>query len=192
MKNRGTLTVVYGCMFAGKTTKLIEIAKSKIQSNKHAIVFKPSIDKRYSEVSVVSHDGLSMEAVVYDELAKITVHESQPALVAFDEIQFYEPAVINYIDGLLSQGTDVVVSGLDVDFRGEPFMNVSTLLEKADEAHRLYARCVVCESPATISQRIIDGMPAKYTDPVIMVGGQETYEPRCEKCHIIGAYETVQ
>jgi thymidine kinase len=109
--------------------------------------------------------------------------DSDTDVVAIDEVQFFAPEIIPIIKSLSAQGKRVVVAGLDQDFRGEPFGSMPTLMALAEKVDKLQAICVVCGEPASRTQRIIDGKPARYTDEIIMVGADEKYEARCSKCH---------
>jgi thymidine kinase len=171
-------------MFSGKTEELIrrvrraEIARQKVQ------VFKPKIDYRYALANVASHDGLQYHAEAI-ELAEEILDRVHPDtnVVAIDEAQFFDWSVADVARLLADQGMRVIVTGLDVDFRGEPFGPMPLLLAEAELVDKLHAICVVCGAPASRTQRLIDGRPASYTDPVILVGASEVYEARCRECH---------
>lgn len=188
----GRLTVIAGCMFGGKSEELIRrvkraaIAKIKFQ------VFKPALDKRYGEDTVHSHDGRSSSAIAVDEARpeEILEHlEEGTTLVAIDEGQFFCPEIIDVCRELVEErGIDVIVAGLDLNFRGEPFGSIPILMAEAEEVMKLTAICVVCGKPATRTQRIKmfkDGerIPVNYDDPLILVGAQADYEARCRGCH---------
>ncbi|MEA2020358.1 MAG: thymidine kinase [Patescibacteria group bacterium] len=185
--NSGWIEVICGCMFCGKTEELIrrvrraEIAKETVQ------VFKPHIDSRYSENEVASHNGLQWQATAVCSVRELKEFiDEQASVVAIDEVQFFdnEAALISLCEELADRGVRVVVAGLDLDFRGEPFGAMPELLARAEEVTKLHAICVKCGESATRTQRIIDGKPAAYDDPIILVGGQkEGYEARCRSCH---------
>jgi thymidine kinase len=184
--NSGWIEVICGSMFCGKTEELIrrvrraQIARQKVQ------VFKPAIDTRYADREVTSHNGMQVAAVSVADTAQVrSLIESDTTVVALDEVQFFGEDVIDLCDELASQGTRVIVAGLDMDFRGEPFGPVPTLMARAERVDKLQAICVVCGGPASRTQRLIDGQPAAYDDPVILVGASEVYEARCRGCHII-------
>lgn len=181
---RGGIEVVCGSMFSGKTEELIrrvkraQIARQKIQ------VFKPAIDTRYSDEEVASHNGVRVLATPVQTAADIAAAIAlETTVVAIDEVQFFDPAVIDLCDLLAHRGVRVIVAGLDQDFRGEPFGPLPTLLAKAEEVTKLQAICVICGQAASRTQRLINGMPASYDDPIILVGAQEAYEARCRRCH---------
>jgi thymidine kinase len=182
----GGIEVICGSMFSGKTEELIrrvrraKIARQKVQ------VFKPAIDTRYGMEKVTSHDGLDFEAVPVDSSQAILDRiEPDTTVVAIDEIQFFGMDVLQLTDLLAERGLRIIAAGLDMDFRGEPFGAMPALLSKAEQVEKLQAICVVCGAPASRTQRLIDGRPASYHDPVILVGGSESYEARCALHHIV-------
>jgi thymidine kinase len=184
--NSGWIEVICGSMFCGKTEELIrrirraQIARQKVQ------VFKPAIDTRYADREVTSHNGMQVAAVSVADTAQVrSLIEPDTTVIALDEVQFFDEDVIDLCDELASQGKRVIVAGLDMDFRGEPFGPVPTLLARAERVDKLQAICVVCGEPASRTQRLIDGQPAAYDDPVILVGASEVYEARCRGCHRI-------
>jgi len=171
-------------MFSGKTEELIrrvrraQIARQKVQ------VFKPAIDTRYANREVTSHNGMQVGAVPAENTAQLrAMIEPDTTVVALDEVQFFDDDVVPLCDELADRGVRVIVAGLDMDFRGEPFGPVPTLMARAEQADKLQAICVVCGGPASRTQRLINGQPAAYDDPVILVGDSEVYEARCRGCH---------
>jgi thymidine kinase len=182
--NGGWIELVCGSMFSGKTEELIRrirrarIAKQKVQ------VFKPALDNRYHVEQVSSHDGLRWEAVPIGHSREILEHlEPDTTVVAVDEAQFFDWELSEVCDELAKRGLRVILAGLDMDFRGEPFGPMPLLMAMAEEVTKLQAICVVCGAPASRTQRLINGQPAAYDDPVIFVGGSESYEARCRHCH---------
>jgi len=180
----GRIEVVCGSMFCGKTEELIrrvrraKIARQKVQ------VFKPALDTRYAVEKVTSHDGLGVEAVHVDSSqAILNLIEPDTTIVAFDEVQFFGLDVLQVCQTLAERGLRVIAAGLDLDFRGEPFGPMPLLLAEAEQVDKLQAICVVCGAPASRTQRLIDGRPASYDDPIILVGGSESYEARCRLHH---------
>jgi thymidine kinase len=180
----GWIEVICGSMFCGKSEELIrrvkrvEIAKKKVQ------VFKPSLDNRYSMDFVYSHDGNQIKAINVKgsrDILELVEHDTQ--VVAIDEVQFFDPGIVEVCRTLADRGLRVILAGLDQDFRGEPFGSVPELLAIAEYVDKLQAICVVCGGPATRTQRLINGKPAFYSDPVILVGAKEVYEARCRRCH---------
>lgn len=174
-------------MFSGKTEELLrrirraEIARKKVQ------VFKPAIDNRYGVVRVASHNGVAREdAIVVASAQEIHARLApDTAVVAIDEVQFFDGGVIDVCDLLAGRGLRVIAAGLDQDFRGEPFGPIPALMALAEYVDKLQAICVVCGAAASRTQRLIDGKPARYDDPVILVGGSESYEARCRTCHAV-------
>lgn len=180
----GWIEVICGSMFSGKTEELIrrvkraQIARQKVQ------VFKPRIDNRYSASQVASHNGALHMAVPVDSSANIEpLLKPETTVVAIDEAQFFDAGVIELCKRLAVRGVRVIVAGLDTDFRGEPFGPMPYLMAEAEMVDKLQAICVVCGAPASRTQRLIDGQPATYDDPTILVGAKENYEARCRHCH---------
>lgn len=182
----GRVEVICGSMFSGKTEELIRrvrratIAKQKVQ------VFKPDIDVRYSIQRVTSHNGQKFEAVpVKDSQELLATVEQDTTVVAIDEAQFFDHGIEQVTEHLASHGIRVIVAGLDMDFRGEPFGPMPALLCRADEVQKLHAICLVCGEEASRTQRLVNGQPARYDDPIILVGASEAYEARCREHHIV-------
>ena len=180
----GWIETISGCMFAGKTEELIRRIKVLEFAKKEIMVFKPSIDNRYSETKVVSHAGSSVESfVISDPLEILEMVKDSTQVVAIDEVQFFDESICAVCNQLADSGIRVMVAGLDTDFRGEPFGPMPKLLTEAEFVTKLAAVCNKCGAPATRTQRIINGKPASYNDPIIMVGASESYEARCRHCH---------
>ncbi|MDQ1301722.1 MAG: Thymidine kinase [Chloroflexota bacterium] len=180
----GWIELICGSMFSGKTEELIrrvrraEIARQRIQ------VFKPKLDDRYSTSEVASHDGLHFEAEVIETAREIlTKLRPETTVVAVDEAQFFDWTIADVVRLLADRGLRVIITGLDLDFRGEPFGPMPLLLAEAELVDKLHAICVICGAPASRTQRLINGQPANYHDPVILVGASEVYEARCRDCH---------
>jgi thymidine kinase len=180
----GWIEVIAGVMFAGKSEELIRRVRRAIIARKHVQVFKSHLDDRYGLYRVTTHDGLSVEAQPADSSAEI-MREVRPdtEVVAIDEAQFLDPGVVEVCTALANRGMRVIVAGTDTDFRGEPFGSMPQLLAVAEVIDKLHAICVQCGDPACRNQRLIDGRPARYDSPTIMVGGSESYEARCRHCH---------
>lgn len=180
----GSLEIVCGSMFCGKTEELIRrlrratIARQKVQ------VFKPAIDRRYSDVKVTSHAGMAFEAIPISASQEIWQHLlPDTTVVGIDEVQFLDAEIIEIIDKLTERDIRVIAAGLDMDFRGEPFGCMPVLMAKAERVDKLQAICMVCGEPASRSQRLVNGKPARYNDPVVIVGASEMYEARCRQHH---------
>lgn len=180
----GWIEVICGSMFSGKTEELIrrvkraQIARQKVQ------VFKPQIDNRYAVSQVASHNGALHTAVPVEDSSYIEpLIKPDTTVVAIDEAQFFDDAVVDLCKRLARRGVRVITAGLDTDFRGEPFGPMPLLMAEAEMVDKLQAICVVCGAPASRTQRMINGEPANYNDPIIMVGAKENYEARCRHCH---------
>lgn len=185
----GYIEVITGCMFAGKTEELIRRIKVLEFAKKKIVVFKPTIDNRYSDDYVVSHAGSQtkcINAANSKEIAEYLKQYKDYEVVAIDEVQFFDDDIYIILNDLANLGKRVMVAGLDMDFRGEPFGIMPKLLTSAEFVTKLTAVCVCCGAPATRSQRLINGHPANYHDPVIKVGASESYEARCRHCHQVG------
>jgi thymidine kinase len=182
----GLIEVICGSMFCGKTEELIRRVRRAIIARQKVQVFKPVIDNRYSVEHVTSHNGQNVEAIPVDSARGILkVLRPDTTVVAIDEAQFFDAEIVGIAQQLAERGVRVIVAGLDLDFRGEPFGAMPTLLCIAEEVTKLHAICVVCGEHACRTQRLVNGAPARYTDPVIMVGAQEAYEPRCREHHLV-------
>lgn len=189
------LHVVFGPMFAGKTEELIrlvrrfEIAQEKVQ------VFKPIIDVRWGKVNhIASHNGNEHPGIPIEKSREIlNFLEKDTKVVAIDEVQFFDKEIVAVVRRLLDDDIKVLITGLPLDFRGEPFGEMPTLMAMADEMTQLTAICTY-RSPngsrcgcmtATRTQRLISGEPANYNDPIIKIGAEESYEARCPDHHLV-------
>jgi len=182
--NGGWVEVICGSMFSGKTEELIRRVKRAEIARQNVQVFKPAIDIRYHTDKVASHGGAVLAAVAVSSSQELLAQVApDAAVVAIDEVQFFDNGIAVVCRRLASDKRRVIVAGLDTDFRGEPFGPMPTLMAEAEVVDKLQAICVRCGAPASRTQRLIDGRPAAYTDPVIMVGAAEVYEARCRHCH---------
>lgn len=183
-KKTGHVEVICGSMFCGKTDELIRrlrratIARQKVQ------VFKPAIDGRYNLEKVTSHAGSEFDATPLATSAEI-LGQLKPSttVVAVDEAQFFDDGIIEVVEELANRGIRVLVAGLDMNFKGEPFACMPVLMARAERVDKLQAICMVCGEAASRTQRLVNGMPARYDDPVIIVGASEMYEARCRLHH---------
>ncbi len=183
-QKEGWIEVISGPMFAGKTEELLRRIKRLEYAKANIVVFKPAMDDRYAEGEVVSHNRNRTQSFNIHESTDIFKFVSKETdVVAVDEIQFLDEQVLDIIGYLADQGKRIIVSGLDTDFRGEPFSFMPKLLAKAEFVTKLTAVCVQCGAPATRTQRIVNGKPAKYFDPIVLIGASESYEARCRHCH---------
>jgi thymidine kinase len=180
----GSIEVICGCMFSGKTEELIRRVRRAAIARQKVQVFKPRLDDRYAVDQVKSHNGLGFEAVPVDCAEDIlALTRPDTTVIAIDEAQFFDEALPRVVNRLADAGKRVICAGLDLDFRGEPFGPMPTLLAIAERVDKLTAICVVSGEPATRTQRIINGRPASYHDPVILVGATESYEARARRYH---------
>lgn len=182
----GYVEVISGCMFAGKTEELIRRIKVLEFAKKKVLVFKPAIDNRYSETKVVSHAGSEVDSIVIREAKEILNYvDDSVDVIAIDEVQFFDEDIIEICDYYAKKGKRVMAAGLDMDFKGEPFGVMPILITKAEFVTKLTAVCTICGAPTTRTQRLVNGEPANYDDPIILVGASESYEARCRHCHQI-------
>jgi len=180
----GSIEVVCGSMFSGKTDELIRrlvratIAKQKVQ------VFKPAIDIRYAVEKVTSHTGSNFDAIPIQKATEILSKlDKDTTVVGIDEAQFFDLEVVSVAQELASRGIRVLAAGLDMDFRGEPFGPMPLLMSMAESVDKLHAICMVCGDDASRTQRLVNGNPARYDDPIVIVGASEMYEARCRAHH---------
>jgi len=180
----GSIEVVCGSMFSGKTDELIRrlvratIARQKVQ------VFKPAVDVRYAVEKVTSHAGANYDAMPIEKAADIrTKLDQDTTVVGIDEAQFFDAEVVQVARELADRGIRVLVAGLDTDFRGEPFGPMPVLMSIAEHVSKLHAICMVCGDEASRTQRLVNGKPARYDDPIVIVGASELYEARCRLHH---------
>jgi len=185
--NGGWIEVIAGVMFSGKSEELIRRVRRSLIAKKRVQVFKSHLDDRYSGVYAVgSHDGRTIEAIPVDTTKQIALRLDPLAqVVAIDEVQFLDGGIVALANSLANRGRRVILAGTDTDFRGEPFGPMPQLMCVAEVVDKLHAICVLCGAPATRNQRLIDGKPARYDSPQLMVGGAEAYEARCRSCHKI-------
>ncbi len=182
--NEGWIEVITGCMFAGKTEEFMRRINRLQYAKRKVLVFKPVVDVRYDAKKVVSHKGVSIMATVIDDPMQILKYvDTTVEAIAIDEVQFFKPSIIEVIKTLANQNKQVIVAGLDQDFRGEPFVITKELLALAEFVTKLDAVCVECGKAATRTQRIINGREARYDDEIILIGAQEQYEARCRSHH---------
>jgi thymidine kinase len=180
----GWIEIICGSMFSGKTEELIRRVRRAEIARQHVQVFKPKLDDRYDVMRVASHDGGYYHADAIEQPKEI-LEKLMPEtnVVGIDEAQFFDWSVADVARLLADRGLRVIITGLDLDFRGEPFGPVPLLMAEAEMVDKLHAICVVCGAPASRTQRLINGQPARYSDPVILVGANEVYEARCRDCH---------
>jgi thymidine kinase len=180
----GSVEVVCGSMFSGKTDELIRRLRRATIARQHVQVFKPAIDMRYAIEKVTSHAGSDFAAIPVGKAAEIRNRlDNDATVVAIDEAQFFDQQIIQVVEELAGKNLRVIVAGLDTDFRGEPFGPMPELMARAEHVEKLQAICMVCGEPASRTQRLVNGKPARYDDPVVIVGAAEMYEARCRTHH---------
>ncbi len=181
---KGSLTVITGSMFSGKTEELIRRLRRALYARRSVLVFKHALDTRSDLTEIRSHNGVPHEAIAVSKSGELLEGvEPETDVVAVEEAQFFDEGIVDTCRRLADSGYGVIVAGLDMDFRGEPFGPMPMLLAEADEVVKLRAICARCGRDASRSQRLIDGKPAPASAPTILVGAQETYEARCRHCH---------
>lgn len=199
----GHLEVIVGPMFSGKSEELIRRLTRAVIARQRVMVFKPALDDRYQAQAVASHAGRTLHAHAATDVAhlrRLLGSEGQlsapldedgqmlrPEVVGIDEAQFFGPELTTLALELADAGVRVILAGLDLDFRAEPFGIMPDLLARAESVEKLTAICTVCGAPATRSQRLIGGQPAHFDDAVVLIGAQETYEARCRLHHQLAA-----
>lgn len=170
-------------MFAGKSEELIRLARRALYARRKVQVFKPEIDKRYDETNVVTHMGVQHQAVPVRSVADMaTKIDPEAQTILIEEAQFFDASLVDWVVELADRGREVICAGLDQDFRREPFGPMARLLAVADEVVKLRAICMKCGEPASHTYRMVDGRPANWDDPIVLIGATESYEARCRNC----------
>ena len=190
----GWIEVIAGVMFSGKSEELLRRVRRALIAGRRVQLFKSHLDDRYGgQFRISSHDGRQIDAEPVSNSAQVAerVHP-ETQVVAIDEAQFLDDGICEVVDALADCGMRVIVVGIDMDFRGEPFGPMGLLLARAERIDKLDAICVVCGDPATRSQRLVDGKPAPAEGPTIQVAGAETYEARCRRCHEVPKRDRAQ
>ena len=182
--NNGWIEVVTGSMFSGKTEELLRRIRRATIAKQNVQVFKPKLDHRYGTDKVTSHAGANFTATPVENSSEIleTLAE-ETTVIAVDEAQFFDDGLTEVCTILAGKGIRVIVAGLDQDFRGDPFGPMPIILSLAEQVSKLHAICVVCGKDASRTQRMIDGRPAYFEEPTVVVGGSESYEARCRTHH---------
>ena len=183
----GWVHVIAGCMFCGKTDEMLRLLRRFSIAGRQVVLVKPRLDTRTNEITVVSRSGAQHRAVTVEHSTEIEAAVGAADIVAIEEGQFFDEGLPEVVEALAAAGKQVIVTGLDRDFRGIPFGTMPRLLALADQVTKLTAICVVCGEPATRTQRLIDGEPAPADSPLIVIGGlgDETYEARCRLHHVV-------
>ena len=180
----GSLTIICGSMFSGKTEELIRLVRRAMHARKRVQVFKSALDTRCDTTVIRTHDGMTFTALaVPDSRAMESLLEPNVQIVGIEEVQFFDEGVIGLCQRLADRGVEVIAAGLDQDFRGMPFSFMPQLMALADNVMKLHAICKVCGQEASRTQRLVNGRPAGWDEPTILVGADESYEARCRRCH---------
>ena len=187
----GWVHVICGCMFCGKTDEMLRLLRRFAIAGRQVILIKPQLDTRTDLVTVVSRSGAHHQALSVEHSRDIEALARDADIVAIEEGQFFDEGLAEVVERLADGGKQVVVTGLDRDFRGVPFGPMPRLMALADQVTKLTAICMVCGEPATRTQRLIDGRPATADSPLILIGGMadESYEARCRLHHEVPAPE---
>lgn len=190
----GWMEVIAGSMFSGKTEELLRRVRRATIARKRVQVFKSHLDDRYAGVwAVSSHDRRTFDATPVDSSEQILLRlDPMAQVIAVDEVQFLDAGIVKVVSGLADRGRRVIMAGIDTDFRGEPFGPMPQLMAMAEVVDKLHAICVLCGSPASRTQRLLEGKPASYDSPTIMVGAADSYEARCRACHQVPRRDDVQ
>lgn len=175
-KRRGWIEVVCGSMFSGKTEELIRRMKRAQFAKMKVEIFKPTIDTRYHEIKVVSHDSNEIHSTPVQGSANIPLLAANCDVVGIDEAQFFDEGLVAVCNQLASQGIRVIVAGLDMDFRGQPFGPVPALMATAEYVTKVHAICMRCGNLANHSHRIVKG------NALVQLGEKDSYEPLCRDC----------
>lgn len=186
MTNKGKIELICGPMFSGKSTELIRLVDRLTIAGERCVIFKPKIDNRYIPSKLCTHSKIEKECVVIDKafgIIEYLYNNRDISVVAVDEAQFFDDDITNILKELSNAGYDIIIAGLDKDFRGEPFGPIKELICLAEYVYKLTAVCNVCGEEASYTQRIIDGIPASYNSEIIVVGEKDNYQARCRNHH---------
>ena len=182
VRPHGQLELICGPMFSGKSEELMRRLRRVGYARKSAILLKPAIDDRYSVDEVVSHQGQRMAARVVRTPDAILQFAAGCDVVGVDEGQFLDDSLSDVCRDLVAHGVRVVIAGLDLDYRQQPFGPMPRLLAMADEVAKLKAVCHSCGEAAGYTQRLVDGAPAPFSGETVVIGGLDSYEARCRAC----------
>ena len=176
-KKAGSIEVICGSMFSGKTEELIRRMKRAQFAKQKVEIYKPCIDVRYSEDQVVSHDSHSIPSTPIDSPASMLLLSSDVEVVGIDEAQFFDETIIEVVQALANRGVRVIIAGLDTDFMGKPSGPMPALMAVAESVQKVHAICVKCGSPANHSHRL------SSSDQLVVLGEKDIYEPLCRHCY---------
>lgn len=182
---KGSLEVICGPMFSGKSEELIRRLRRAQIARQNVLTCKHSLDNRYMIECIISHDGKKLEAEAMGDVHDIfrLGKDSKIEVIGIDEVQWFDATIVSIISQLIEMGKRIIVAGYELDFRGRPVGQMPVLLSIADKVTKLQAICTICGKDATLTQRLVNGKPAKFNDPDIVVGGSEQYQARCRNCH---------
>jgi len=176
-KKAGSIEVICGSMFSGKTEELIRRLKRAKFANQKVEIYKPCIDVRYSDDQVVSHDAHSIHSTPIDSPASMLLLSSDVEVVGIDEAQFFDDTLVEVVQTLADRGVRVIIAGLDTDFLGKPFGPMPALMAVAEDVQKVHAICMKCGSPANHSHRLLS------SDQLVVLGEKDIYEPLCRHCY---------
>ena len=176
-KKTGTIEVVAGSMFSGKTEEWIRRLKRAIIAKQNVEIFKPVIDVRYSETEIISHDENSIRSTPVENSANILLLAGDVDVIGIDEAQFFDNGIIEVVTKLANSGTRVIITGLDMDFKGVPFGPIPGLMAIADHITKVHAICVRCGNVAQFSHRLSE------KEQLVLLGEKDIYEPLCRSCY---------
>ena len=176
-KKAGSVEVICGSMFSGKTEELIRRLKRAQFAKQKVEIYKPCIDVRYSEDQVVSHESHSIPSTPIDSPASMLLLSSDVEVVGIDEAQFFDDTLVDVVQTLANRGIRVIIAGLDTDFLGKPFGPIPALMAIAEDIQKVHAICVKCGSPANHSHRLVK------SDALVVLGEKDEYEPLCRHCY---------
>lgn len=180
----GSVTVICGSMFSGKTEELIRLVRRAMHARKIVQVFKSSLETRCDTTVIRTHDGTCFNAIAVPNTRTLeSLLQSDVQVIGIEEVQFFDEAIIDFCVRMADRGIQVIAAGLDQDFRGLPFGVMPQLLALAENVMKLHAICKVCGEEASRTQRLVDGRPAAWDEPTILIGADESYEARCRRCH---------
>ena len=176
-RRHGRIEVICGSMFSGKTEELIRRLKRAKFAKQQVEIFKPSIDTRYSDVDVVSHDQNTIQSTPIDSSSSILLLAGDNEVIGIDEAQFLDDGLVDVCNQLANRGIRVIVAGLDMDFKGKPFGPMPALCAIADDVQKVHAICVKCGNLAYVSHRIVED------ERRVLLGETQEYEPLCRECY---------
>lgn len=186
MMRRGRIEVVCGSMFSGKTEELIRRLKRAKFAHQKVEIFKPALDTRYSDVEVVSHDSNHITSTPIESSTSMLLLADDVDVVGIDEAQFFDADLVNVCEELARRGTRVIIAGLDMDFKCQPFGPMPALMAIADEVTKVHAICVRCGNLAYVSHRLVEG------DKQVLLGEKAEYEPLCRECYLKALQERAE